>query len=284
MDSEASLHVVSSSETRQFAIHSKFGIFSFKLFVFCFRPKALLMLRSFSSIVLVIVVLLGILTVPSTQATPSWVDETVDDERLVDFVGQLRAVASPAANASSGPSINGTLAAALNYTQFEYTLVNALLSVDPDLCLNEALTVGASNVVDLLVLCTVHEVHVGNCSEASPSAIASALAAAGWSGTNFTGYPLAAKLPASDFNWTTPIGEDGEGLRGRKAYEVGLSAAAKVIESLNATLESRVYRLAGSYAYVLRDDLVYAYVVIGNAPNQSCYTLSTPPDNNTFAL
>jgi hypothetical protein len=171
----------------------------------------------------------------------------------------------------TGPHINATVAAALNYTQFEYTLVNALYEIDQSLCLNEALTMGAADVAAMLSECTVDQVNNGSCSYATKSAVESMFQTVGWSSPDFAGVALARKFPAAFFNWSGPAGEGGDGLRGIRAYAAALEVTDIVTRELGPAVRSGLYKLAAAGAVELLNDEVYAYVVIGKAAGQTCY-------------
>ncbi|KAK4538555.1 hypothetical protein CDCA_CDCA18G4580 [Cyanidium caldarium] len=176
-----------------------------------------------------------------------------------------RAAAQVRVTTPSG-DLDENVADQLNYTQFEYTVVNALHHLNPKICLNEALSTGAANVVDLLTLCTVEEVASGGCTEVTGADIQSQLELAGWSGTDYKAAQIAMKLPASYFNWT-----DGAGLVGHEAYEAALKVVPGIESVLGATARDGHMYLAGAALVAERDDNIYAYVVLGSAPNQTCY-------------
>ncbi|KAK4537897.1 hypothetical protein CDCA_CDCA14G3922 [Cyanidium caldarium] len=182
------------------------------------------------------------------------------------------------------PILNETIAFDLNYTQFDYTLINSLLVVDPRLCLNTALTVGAANAVELLVLCTVEEVQAGNCSTGQPANISYALHSAGWTGDDYRSVALAAHLPASYFNFSSLIGEETGGLYGEHAFHAALSASAFVMSKLNHTLMTHEYRFAGAAFAALASYEVYAFVVVGNSPDQHCASTTNDVVHNTFSF
>ena len=179
-------------------------------------------------------------------------------------VGQ-RAATQVRVTTPSG-DLDENVADQLNYTQFEYTVVNALHHLNPKICLNEALSIGAANVVDILTLCTVEEVAGGRCTEVTGADIQSQLEQAGWSGTDYEAAQIAMKLPASYFNWT-----DGAGLVGHEAYEAALKVVPGIESVLGATARAGHLYLAGAAVVAELDDNVYAYVVLGSAPNQTCY-------------
>jgi hypothetical protein len=161
------------------------------------------------------------------------------------------------------------VAAALNYTQFEYTLANSLYKINPHICLNYALSVAAANLADLLTYCTPDQVGNNSCSALTPGAIARTLLAAGWTSTNIQLVDLAAKVPARYFNWST-----SDGLSGLQAYHVGLQAAPYVVNQLRPYLHSGQLNLVGVGAVALRTDYVYAMVALGGDPSQHCYEAS----------
>ncbi len=171
----------------------------------------------------------------------------------------------------TGPHINVTVAAALNYTQFEYTLVNSLVSMNPDICLNEALTMGASDVAAILTECTIAQVNNDTCSYARKSEVESMFRSVGWNSSDFVGVALARKFPAAFFNWSGPAGEGGDGLRGLRAFAAGLEVSDIVTRALGPTVHNGTYRFAAAGAVELLTDEVYAYVVVGNAAGQHCY-------------
>ncbi|KAK4530987.1 hypothetical protein CCYA_CCYA06G1844 [Cyanidiococcus yangmingshanensis] len=173
----------------------------------------------------------------------------------------------------TGPHINETIAAALNYTQFQYTLANSLLSIDPHICLNEALTMGAGDVAAMLTECTIAQVNSDNCSYASKSVIEPMFRSVGWDSSDFVGIALARKFPAAFFNWSGPAGEGGDGLRGIRAFAAGLELSDNITRGLGPALRSGSYKLAAAGAVELLNDEVYAYVVVGRAPGQTCYKL-----------
>lgn len=199
-----------------------------------------------------------------------------------DFV--LRVAPSPSPSASTGILVNETSAASLNYSQYAFTLVNSLYHVNPKLCLNQVLTIGAANVVDNMVQCTVEEVTANNCSEIVPHEIGKSLFSAGWTSPNVTGFAMAVKLPAKYFNWTSPAGESGMGLTGKKGFEAATLAVPKVVAALRSTLEAKEYNFVGAYSVPLLDDQVYTYVVLGQDPAQMCYSVAHGAIRNNVTL
>ncbi|KAK4535166.1 hypothetical protein CDCA_CDCA04G1191 [Cyanidium caldarium] len=190
---------------------------------------------------------------------------------LASLLPPLRILALPLALRATHPTshtdnLNENVAMTLNYTQFDYTLANALHKINPKICLNYDLTIAAENVADLLPSCTVDEVGADNCSSLTASSVREAFASAGWNSSDVQGVQLAASLPARDFNFTY-----GEGLVGRTGYEQGLRAAPQVVSKLRPYLEARRLNLAGVGSVSLLDDKVYAFVVIGEGGGQKCY-------------
>ncbi|KAK4532676.1 hypothetical protein CCYA_CCYA13G3533 [Cyanidiococcus yangmingshanensis] len=167
---------------------------------------------------------------------------------------------------SSGGVLNEDVAETLNYTHFDYTLLNALHHKNPKICINEALTIGAANVADLLTYCSVEEIKSSTCHYVTPELIRETLAQAGFVGGEYVGVELATSLPASYFNWTL-----GEGLAGEKGWKAALLAMPTLLEKLGPELSAQRLNLAGAGTAVLRTDLVYTFVVLGASSNQTCY-------------
>lgn len=178
--------------------------------------------------------------------------------------GTIAAVAVRAS--SSGGVLSQDVAETLNYTHYEYTLLNALHHENPKICINEALTIGAANVADLLTYCSVEEVNSNTCHYVTPDLIRQTLEQYGFHGGDYVGVEMATSLPSSYFNWTY-----GEGLVGREGWKAALLQVPTLLDKLGPELRAQRLNLAGAGTAVLRTDLVYTFVVIGTAPNQTCY-------------
>jgi hypothetical protein len=199
----------------------------------------------------------------ATVVTPiAW--ETLQDDALRLPTG-----------AGSGIFINETDAMALNISQYDFTIINSLAELDRKLCVNKALTIGAANVVDNMVECSIADVNAGNCSALTKPAIKSALATDGWTSPDYMGVAYAVKLPAHYFNWSSPYAYGGEGLFGREAYEAALLVVPSMKRALHSALVSDRYKFIASYTAQMLNDQVYTYVVLGADPSQTCYQASS---------
>lgn len=176
--------------------------------------------------------------------------------------------------AATGIYINETDALALNISQYDFTIMNSLATLDHKLCLNKALTIGVANVVDNMVECSIADVNARNCSALKKPAVEEALATDGWTSTDYAGFAHAVKLPAHYFNWSSPYAYGGEGLFGREAYEAALLVVPDIERALHASLVSDRYKFIASYTAQMLNDEVYTYVVLGADPSQSCFSAS----------
>ncbi|KAK4535163.1 hypothetical protein CDCA_CDCA04G1188 [Cyanidium caldarium] len=223
-------------------------------------------MRTLYRLLCVLLFSLSLLHGRAVQAT-----ELLADLHARDAEWVARVAPSPSHSPGAGPLLNMTIAGDLNYSQYDYTLINSIMAVNPHLCLNYALTLAAADLVDMATLCTVAEVNANNCSQLTPNATTDTLRRVGWTSPSVTGVAIATHLPGRYFNWTSELGEAGTGLYGYKAYEAGLLAVPKLEAKLNSTLKAGRYNLAASYTVALLSDDVYSYVLLGESPDQHCY-------------
>ena len=174
--------------------------------------------------------------------------------------------------ALGGIYINETDAMALNVSQYDFTIMNALADLDHDLCLNKGLIIGAANVVDNMVECPIADVAAGNCSALGRAAVESALAVGGWTSTGYMGAAHATKLPAHYFNWSSPYAYGGEGLFGREAFEAAMLVVPEMERVFRSALTSGRYKFIASYTAQMLNDEIYTYVILGSDPSQHCYS------------